>query len=356
MITDLLLKYTSQEELLDFASKQGVAGIVYEDYSKAHAEGRKILERKEFLRLSMFIDYCHKSYASQEKKIAQLAHFYSKHGIRMMVLKGYGISLDWPKPDARPCGDLDIFLFRFSDDNGIVVYDGVWKQGDEALSNELGVKIDVGHEHHTNFTIDELSVENHYDFINVKGHKDAPAIEAQLKKYAAKGVREVDVHGAKVYLPSANFNVLFLLRHMGQHFAGSEMYLRQMLDWGYFMKAHSAEVDWDELLPIIEDMGMMEFFHQSNGICVDYLGFDEQSFPPIERKAELEKRILDDVLNPEFGEELPTGNVIKVIWFKNRRYWANAWKRKLIFKDSPVVDFFYGCIAHLRKWETIKEG
>lgn len=48
-------------------------------------------------------------YAKHEKAMAELAHLYATKGIRMMVFKGYGLPLDWPVPNDRPVGDLDIW-------------------------------------------------------------------------------------------------------------------------------------------------------------------------------------------------------------------------------------------------------
>lgn len=356
MIYELLSKYKCAEDFVDFASSQGVAGILFDEYINIHTtKGEKILDRKDFLKLSVLVDYCQKGYNEHVKAIEKLSKFYAKHGISMMLLKGCGLSFDWPKPNLRPCGDIDIFLFQ----NGKCTQ----KRGDELLNKVFGIKIDEGHEHHTNFFINELSVENHYDFINVKGHRDAPYIEKKLKELAFEKCRKVNMplseansdNRSQWILPSSDFNALFLLRHMGQHFAGSEMTLRQMYDWGFFMDKHSSEIDWKRMLSIYNEIGISEFFHQINAICVDYLGFNEDKFPNIERKKNLEKRILDDVFQPEFNDEKPKGNLCKVLLFKNRRYWANAWKRKLIFRDSPFVDFFYGSFAHLLKWKTIKE-
>lgn len=356
MIAELLSKYKYEEgDIVDFASAQGVAGLLYQEYVTAHtASGEKMLNRKEFLKLSILIDYCQKNYKDQVGTIGRLSRFYAHHGISMMMLKGCGVSLDWENPQLRPCGDLDIFLF---DDKG-----SAWKRGDELVSKLLNVKIDEGHEHHTNFKVEGVDVENHYDFINVKGHKDAPMIEKKLKDLAFKSMRRVpapsfdDSKPCEWILPSSDFNAIFLLRHMGQHFAGSEMTLRQLLDWAYFMDKHSREVDWKDILVLLDKIGLVDFFHQVNAICVDYLGFKEETFPNIKRDVALEKRIMDDVLCPEFTEKMPEGNVFRIILFKNRRYWANSWKRKLIFKDSPFVDFFYGSFAHLVKWKTIKES
>lgn len=50
-------------------------------------------------------------YAKHEKAMAGLARLYAAKGLRMMVLKGYGLSLDWPVPNHRVMGDLDIYNF-----------------------------------------------------------------------------------------------------------------------------------------------------------------------------------------------------------------------------------------------------
>ena len=50
-------------------------------------------------------------YTEYEKAISSLAGFYNRHGYKMMVLKGYACSLDWPKPNHRPCGNIDIWQF-----------------------------------------------------------------------------------------------------------------------------------------------------------------------------------------------------------------------------------------------------
>ena len=50
-------------------------------------------------------------YTEYEKAISSLAGFYNQHGYKMMLLKGYVCSFDWPKPEHRPCGVIDIWQF-----------------------------------------------------------------------------------------------------------------------------------------------------------------------------------------------------------------------------------------------------
>ena len=268
---------------------------------------------------------CERMYAKHEAAMAELARIYAANGIRMMVLKGYGLSLDWPVPNHRPVGDLDIYNF------------GWWKEADNVVARECGVKVDDGHEHHTVFSFQGVAVENHYDFINTKAHQDAPRIEARLKQLAENGCKEIEVHGARIYLPSPNFNAIFLMRHMGQHFAGEHLNLRQVLDWDFFMRSHSKEVDWKSTIAFLKEIGLYTFFNQINAICVDYLGFSEDSFPAICRNDNLESRI------------------IAILMFKLRRWWHNRWKHPLVYKEWLLPMFLTLLWSHLRRIKTIKD-
>lgn len=282
-------------------------------------------------------------YAKHEKAMAELAHLYAVKGLRMMVLKGYGLSLDWPVPNHRVVGDLDIYNF------------GKWREADDLVADQCGIKVEEAHEHHTVFNYKGVMVENHYDFINTKAHRDARKIENRLKLLAEKGCREVEVEGARIYLPSADFNAIFLMRHMGQHFAGEHLNLRQILDWGFFVRAHHEEVDWSAAIGFLKEIGIDVFFHQINAICVDFLGFTEADFPTIERNAQMEQRILMDVLRPEFDEERPNGGLVSVVWFKYKRWWANRWKHQLVYHDSLLTTFATLAWSHLKRFETIKD-
>ena len=50
-------------------------------------------------------------YVLYRKAVADLADWYHDHGYPMMVLKGLACGMNWPKPEHRPYGDIDIYLF-----------------------------------------------------------------------------------------------------------------------------------------------------------------------------------------------------------------------------------------------------
>ena len=286
-------------------------------------------------------------YKQYEGAIGSLAGFYNQHGFKMMVLKGYACSLDWPKPEHRPCGDIDIWLF------------GRQKDADKALINssrigelENKVTIDSSHHHHTVFEWKGFTVENHFDFINVHHHKSHVEFEKILKEQGRDDSYSVEVNGEKVYLPSPNLHSLFLIKHLMLHFSTGEINLRQLLDWAFFVEKHGKDIDWEWLEGVLDDFGMKDLYNVFNAICVGALGFDVQIFRQVQFDPSLKDKVLADILSPEFGPEMPKNVFKRVIW-KWRRWKANEWKHKLCYKESMWSAFWSGVWGHLLKPSSI---
>lgn len=284
-------------------------------------------------------------YTLYENAIGKLASFYNQHGYKMMVLKGYACSLDWPKPEHRPCGDIDIWLF------------GQWQEADKALANTnltngTNIKIDSSHHHHTVFDWMGFAVENHYDFINVHHHKSHRALEKILKELGRDDSHYDEVNGEKVFLPCPNLHALFLLKHLMLHFSTGEITLRQLLDWGFFVEKHSEEIDWAWLEGVLDEYGMKDLYNVFNAICVGDLGFDVHIFKQVQFDPSLKERVLKDILSPEFCGDMPKNVFKRVVW-KWRRWRANEWKHKLCYKESMWSAFWSGVWGHLMKPKSI---
>lgn len=279
-------------------------------------------------------------YDTYKKAIAELAGWYNQHGYKLMVLKGYACSLDWPKPEHRPCGDIDIWLF------------GKSQEADSLLTKEKRIKVDKNHHHHTVFNWGDFMVENHYDFINIHHHKSNVEFEKILKEQASDDSCVVEANGEKVYLPSPNLHALFLLKHTMIHFAAEGISLRQLIDWGFFVKAHGNDVDWKMVLDVLERFCMKDLFNIINAICVEDLGFDAKIFPQVQFNPVLKDRVLKDILSPEFSNQTPH-DLFKRISFKFRRWKGNAWKHELCYKESMLSAFWSGVWNHLLKPSSI---
>ena len=199
-------------------------------------------------------------------------------------------------------------------------------------------------------------VENHYDFINVHARRSNVRLERIFKRLGDDDSHFVELYGERVYLPSANLHGLFLIRHAVAHFAAAEITLRQVLDWAFFVEKHGSEVDWPWLVRTLEEFGLKGFFDVLNAICVEDLGFQPVESLKIKVESaeflQLKERVLGDILEPEFNEEAPQ-RLLPRVWFRYRRWQANAWKQRLCYKESRWSAFWTGVWNHLLKPRSI---
>ena len=354
------------EAIEALAERHGLLGVVVDGVQKMPENQRP--PQLVWLRwVGKVMQGYEQQYALYRKAVVDLAACYHAHGYRMMLLKGLACGVNWPKPEHRPYGDIDIYLF------------GKCKEADEALeewfksSKVQGFKVDNSHHHHTVFQWQGFTVENHYDFLNVHHHKSNVELEAILKS-AAHTDNSCFCHtnstdNTDICLPSANFNALFLLRHAMSHFASTGMNLRQLLDWAFFVEKQGKEVDWEWLQGVLKKYGMVKMFYVMNAICVEDLGFNlveslgfrvRSSSSRAEAESQLKSveliklkgRVLSDIIEPEINEKSPK-HVWKRIPFKYRRWKANAWKHELCFNDSMSSAFWSGVKNHLLKPSSI---
>lgn len=275
-------------------------------------------------------------YELYQRAIAELANWHNTHGFKMMVLKGYACGLDWPKPQHRPCGDIDIWTF------------GKQKEADALLTKEKKIKIDTSHHHHTIFCWREFSVENHYDFVNVHSRKSNAEIEKIFKDLGKDDSHFVTLNNEKVYLPSPDLHALFLLKHAMDNFVSTSITISQVLDWAFFVKKHTKEIDWGWLVGLLEKYRMLEFFNVVNAICVEDLGFSSNLFPFVQFNPFIKDRVLDDTLNSQYDIVDPRCLIPRLL-YKYRRWRSNGWKRAFCFEENNRQLFWHGLFSHIMK-------
>lgn len=339
-------------EVLSLSVQQSVVGLAFdalERLPESCRPGREIV-----LRWCGYVVLLEEAYSRHKKVIFSLADFYAANGFRMMLLKGYGLSLDWPVPQHRPTGDIDIFLGS-CDSNGAPSFGiiPVWKEADKVMEQRLGVRVDNSHHHHSVFTYKGIMVENHYDFINRYAQRSSRGFELLLKGLVSENFRE-HTECPDLYLPSDDFNALFLLKHCASHFAANQMTLRQVLDWLLFVRGHHVSIDWERLYSYLHKYGLERFASILSALGVDYLGMSTDIFYSIEQDKTLVSRVLSDILSPEFKEH-ENGTLSSGLWVKPRRFWHNRWKRRLCSNDSLLSIFLWSTFAKLLKPSHFKD-
>lgn len=320
------------------AWRQGVSAILLDGIEKLPTEKRPpkpLLLQWIGREASM-----ERMYARHREQIAALAEFYKGHDIRMLLLKGYGCSLCYPRPEHRPTGDADVYLF------------GKQHEADALIEKEFDIKVHREYHKHSTFSYNGVEVENHAKFIDDVSHKSNIRFEEVLMS-VLKEEECLQSPIDNVLLPSPTFNALFLLRHTGEHFAANEIMLRHVLDVGTFFKRYHSQIDWTFVLGVYQSERMLDFFNGIATICVEYLGIEAECFMSDDKQYSykhdkaLAERILADIFRKK--EVLPMstagintlGKKLNYAIGKTCRWWHNRWKYQLVYNENLVESFWW---------------
>lgn len=238
----------------------------------------------------------------------QIVDTMSAHGIETLVLKGTHTAQYYPEAEVRQFGDLDLYFFDRHD------------EADEVARRELHVQVDDHSHHHTRYALRGFTVESHYDFVNTHYPPSNQRYEAMLKELA----------------PSPTFEVLFLLRHMAGHFAASRITLRDVCDWVLTHRALHGKVDWERVRQVVDEYGMTDFFDSLESMAKGDLS---------------DSRFVDSVVYGDTGDHVDE-NMGRLVW-KLRRWRANAWKRRIVYNDTPLSLLASSITAHSLKPQSI---
>lgn len=251
-----------------------------------------------------------------------------KHGIQTLVLKGTHIATYYPHPELREFGDLDLYFFDKHD------------EADRVAKKELGVSISDKSHHHTKYDYRGVTVESHYDFVNTHYPPSNRNYETLLKEQA----------------PSPTFEVLFLLRHMACHFAASRITLRDLVDWTLTCQTLGDKVEWTLVNKTIEDYGMTEFVAVLNAIATQRLSVSMSQCLAVLQSCSLAVSLVhkvehDLVYGSEEADNKADG--LERLGWKLRRWRALAWKRRMVFNDSPLRLLLTSLTSHIEKPQSI---
>lgn len=265
-------------------------------------------------------------YNYQQEVQQEVIRVMDRRLIDTLVLKGSSIAQYYPQPELREFGDIDLYFYARHD------------EADDIARRELGVAILDNNVHHTKYDLRGVTVESHRDFLNRLYPRSNRSLEATLKKMA----------------PSANFEVLYLMRHMATHFAAGRNTLRDITDFYLTCRTHHADINWPVVQDIVQRSGMLPY---AAAICtIIEKRFEYRipiTFPVYIIGNDTPENVEQDIVyGSRYSDDTHADGLSRLLW-KVRRWFANRWKRRMVYTDSDASLIIASITSHLSKPRSI---
>lgn len=322
-------------KLMQFVNQQSIIGLCLDAFDKLQKYG--FLQQRNLRMLWIGnVMVLEKLYDKQKVTIKKLSTHFSDYGLKMMLMKGYGLSRLYPIPAHRGVGDLDVYFCGKG-------------QYADTLIKEMGIEVKQNEEKHSVYDYDGVHVENHASIICEQEHPSLFNVEEFLKKELNEN-SSLDMETG-CWLPSTMFNIVFLPLHFAGHFVYGGANLRQIIDYALVVRNAKKnkdfnQIDWNTVKKLAVNGGYFKFLCCLNSICIEYIGISAECFPNWPKDKIMEKRILNEVLNPTIVEAHSLNGKIK-------RYLCNRWKYQLVYSNE---NYLMGFVLRTRSWLNWKWG
>ena len=251
----------------------------------------------------------------KERVAIEFAEELSKRDIQTIVLKGLAYASYYPNPYHRESGDLDCYLL------------GQKELGDK-VTIEIGGKMEEAGYKHSHLYYKGLTIENHNFLTSFDNTKLGIRTERLLQELISQGCRLIG--DTKLQNPSADFNALFLIKHAQRHFIKEGISIRHLLDWTFFLKAESQNVNWEKVIHVMQECRILEFAKVMTRLCIEQLGM-KIDIAELSSPMKISDAVLADILGgqPDLFHE----NFMQKIGLIIRRFYR-MWKFRSLADES----------------------
>ena len=221
------LKEADWKELYCIAQKQALLGVLFHGIRQLPKQLAP--EQKLLMQWMVMAEQIRKQDIRLFQDSVKVCQNFEDEGFANCILKGQGNALLYPAPYMRTPGDIDIYLSGGRRK--------IMKYVDQVCPNQ------VMRYHHVDFPVMKTAIEVHftpsYMFCPIHNRRMQKWFEKVMGKQCAHRVSLPDGYG-EIHVPTASFNVIYILSHLYRHIFTEGIGLRQLLDY-YFvlMKWHT---------------------------------------------------------------------------------------------------------------------
>lgn len=228
------------KKLYALAVRQSLIGVFYAGIQRLPVDKRP--PRQLLLRWSFQAETIKGMNALQNREAARLTALFAKEGRRTAVLKGQANARLYPDAFIRQPGDIDLWV-----DGG--------RESVEALLQKMNL---LGapsiSKHHLELAKEGCEVPVEIHFKPAAGSRNPKSYRA-LMEFLEREILKSEMVPEGFYVPPLQFALVMQLSHIYQHFFGSGIGLRQLMDYSQLLRASTPEIR-NEVSPLLRSMGL----------------------------------------------------------------------------------------------------
>lgn len=235
------------DRLLDLAQEQGLTAWVWDGIGKLPAEQQP--PRQGRINWGLSAQEVTDGYDHYRQVLGDLIALCQKNGIRLLLLKGFGLAELYPNPRLRSFGDIDVYAF-----------------GDfEKLNALLGGSNRTTNGMHTELTFEGVMVENHKIVTPTYTRKYRLA-----NRYIMSSLpKAIPMEGGYCIL-CAEANLVYLLMHSLTHMSWNSsnfLPMRNILDMAVFLGRNRSKLEPQRCKALLERLELLESFELMVDMC-----------------------------------------------------------------------------------------
>lgn len=255
---------TEWSVLYQMATKQSLVGVCFAGVQRMCNSDKELyagMNKQQYLTwMGMAAKIQHRNKMVNEQCVA-LQRRLSENGWQSCVLKGQAIAQSY---------NSNLSFLRQSGDIDLLIPGGV--KAAKKMMSEFGLVSDFDYVHcHLAAFEDTSEVEIHHRAGCLQNLWANSKYQRWARKNAFEGVRVQPLANGEIKVPSAEFEIVFLLAHMYKHIFSEGLGLRQMMDFHFALKALPSSVN-ARCISTIEMFGLKRFAQGVMWIMIEVFG------------------------------------------------------------------------------------
>jgi len=257
------------EKVFSVALSQTMMGVLMDGIRKLPRELQP--PRRMLVNLVKMVAEIEDKNSKMNVLVPKLMNKLEENGCHVLLLKGQGAAMNYPHPEHRQPGDIDLFV-GFDDADNDKANKIIADLASYAGPNNRKRK-------HAEYRVKDTDVEVHGNVSCVVNKQ----LETQYPLWARERLAMPPVtfrsRFGNISIPHRNFDAIYIFTHMFNHFMGGGVGLRQVCDWMMLLHKNREKIDMEMLKADVKRLGIEKPWRVFASLCVIYLGCPKDSMP-----------------------------------------------------------------------------